>query len=198
MLFVPFAFGNIRIGFEDRERRSMWILVEVPMALRDNLLPGFGVLYDFSIPAAVPEQDLLYFRQRQGKLGSQQLMGDLADRFDFGPTVESARALVPQRYLVLDVADKNVGEIEHASMFDELPIAPVELLERVSQPLFMAFAFGNLLDHGAFGADAHNRRATRCPASSFSHDHARGGARYCPLAPPTMVLIRSGPAMLRS
>ena len=42
-------------------------------------------------------------------------------------------------------------------MFDELPIAPVELLDRVSQPLFMAFAFGNLLDHGGFGAGSRNR-----------------------------------------
>src|ERR1700687_1552265 len=126
MLFVALALGNIRIRFEDGERRSVCMLMEIPMALRDDLLTVLGVLYELSIPAAVPQQDLLYFRYRQGELGAQQLMGDFADGFVFGPTVEPASALIPQRYLVSDVADKNVGEIEHARMFDELPVAPVE------------------------------------------------------------------------
>ena len=84
-------------------------------------------------------------------------MGDFADRFVLGPTVEPACALIPQRYLVLDVADKHVGEIEHPRMFDELPIAAVEFLDHVSQPLFMAFSFGNLLRHGRFGAGSRHR-----------------------------------------
>src|ERR1700674_1849243 len=84
-------------------------------------------------------------------------MGDFADGFVFGPTVEPASALIPQRYLVLDVADENVGEIEHALMFDELPIAPVELLHRVSQPLLMTFSFRNLLGHRGLGAGSLHR-----------------------------------------
>src|SRR6202521_1557627 len=84
-------------------------------------------------------------------------MGDFADGFVFGPTVEPAGALIPQRYLVLDVADTIVVEIELARMLDDLPIAPVELLHRVSQPLFMAFSFGNLLGHGRFGAGSLHR-----------------------------------------
>ena len=61
MLFVALALGNIRIRFEDGERRSVGMFMEIPMALRDDLLPVLGVLYEFPIPAAVPEQDLLYF-----------------------------------------------------------------------------------------------------------------------------------------